>query len=122
MGRENLEDYNADFLTMLQTWDAAVNYFPSTDGKRDQPIEIANLLGWAQLRKPNSVQMNRTADACNATYKLLQDGHVKRDDLADLTVNQVREICTRAQANVDRVVKTAKVHKYSAAASVGSPR
>ena len=53
--------------------------------------------------------MNRTADACNATYKLLQDGHVKRDDLADLTVNQVREICTRAQANVDRVVKTGLV-------------
>ena len=108
---------------MLQTWEAAVNFSPSRDGGGYQPVDVATLIGWTQQRSDSDrPQMNRTADACNATYKLLQDGHVKRDDLADLTVNQVREICTRAQANVDRVVKTAKVHKYSAAASVGSPR
>jgi hypothetical protein len=50
MGRENMSDYNADFLTMLQTWDAAVSYFPSRDGKRDQLIEIANFLGWTPKR------------------------------------------------------------------------
>ena len=48
MGRENMADYNADFLTMLQTWDAAVAFWPSKDGQAYQPIDIANLLGWTQ--------------------------------------------------------------------------
>ena len=50
MGRENMSDYNADFLTMLQTWDAAVGYMPSKDGKPYQPIDIANFLGWTPKR------------------------------------------------------------------------
>jgi hypothetical protein len=50
MGRENMSDYNADFLTMLQTWDAAVGYMPSKDGKPYQPIDIANFLWWTQDR------------------------------------------------------------------------
>ena len=45
MGREDMSDYNADFLTMLETWDAAVNYLTSRDVTDIQPIEIANLLG-----------------------------------------------------------------------------
>jgi hypothetical protein len=60
MGRENMADYNADFLTMLETWDAAVQHLELRDGQADQPIVIASLLGWTQLRKPDSVQMNRT--------------------------------------------------------------
>ena len=50
MGRENMADYNADFLTMLQTWDAAVAFWPSKDGQAYQPIDIANLLGRTQVR------------------------------------------------------------------------
>ena len=46
MGRENMADYNADFLTMLQTWDAAVQHMESKDSKPPQPIGIAYLLGW----------------------------------------------------------------------------
>ena len=60
MGRENMDDYNADFLTMLETWDAAVNFWPSRDGQAYQPIDIANLLGWAQARSGGGEQMNRT--------------------------------------------------------------
>ena len=45
MGRENLEDYNADFLTMLQTWEAAVNFWTSTDVHYPQHIEISRLIG-----------------------------------------------------------------------------
>jgi len=109
MGRENMADYNADFLTMLQTWDAAVTFSPSKDGEKGYPVDIAILLGWTQDRSDSDrVQMNRTADACNATYKLLQDGFLKRADLVGLTVSQAREICTRAQADVDRIVKIAK--------------
>ena len=115
MGRENMSDYNADFLTMLETWDAAASYLPSKDGKSVQPIVIADLLGWTQLRRPDNIQMDRTAEACNSTHKLLQDGHLKREDLAGNTVSQVREICVRASANVDRVVNTAKKTKRPAA-------
>ena len=50
MGRENMSDYNADFLTMLQTWDAAVQHLESRDATSSQPVEIANLLGWTQDR------------------------------------------------------------------------
>jgi hypothetical protein len=60
MGRENMSDYNSDFLTMLETWDAAVNYLTTKDGKSIQPIVIAELLGWTQLRRPDNIQMDRT--------------------------------------------------------------
>ena len=122
MGRENMSDYNSDFLTMLETWDAAVSFVPSLDGTSYQPIDIANLLGWTQNRTGTegrnlkaSSQMDRTAEACNATHKLLKDGHLKREDLAGNTVSQVREICVRASANVDRIISTAKKTKRPAA-------
>jgi hypothetical protein len=44
MGRENMDDYNADFLTMLETWDAAVAFWPSRDGQAYQPIDSASPL------------------------------------------------------------------------------
>lgn len=39
-----MEDYNADFLTMLETWEAAVGHFTSVDVKPYQPNEIAKVL------------------------------------------------------------------------------
>jgi hypothetical protein len=111
MGRENMEDYNADFLTMLETWEAAVTFQNVTE---IQPIEITRLLGWTQKRSGGGDQMNSTADACNATSKLVGEGLVKRKDLVGLSVRQVREICTRAQANIKRVEKTAKKTKRPA--------
>jgi hypothetical protein len=50
MGRENMADYNADFITMLQTWDAAVTFSPLRNGEDGYPVDIAILLGWTQLR------------------------------------------------------------------------
>ena len=50
MGRVNMADYNADFLTMLQTWDAAVQHMASRDATSIQPIELADLLGWTTDR------------------------------------------------------------------------
>ena len=55
-----MSDYNSDFLTMLETWDAAVSYLPSRDGKPDKPIEVTRLLGWTQARSGGGEQMNRT--------------------------------------------------------------
>ena len=52
MGRENMSDYNADFLTMLQTWDAAVQHLESRDATSSQPIDITDLLG-CEVKPPS---------------------------------------------------------------------
>lgn len=104
MGRENMEDYNADFLTMLETWEAAVDHgVTSRDVSEQQVIEVARLLGWTQARTGGGDQMNRTAEACNSAYTLIKDGHVKRGVLHDMTVNDAREILTHASANMKRL-------------------
>jgi hypothetical protein len=50
MGRENGEDYGAEFLVMLNTWEAALQFisaeFPADRPGKPQAIEIARLLGW----------------------------------------------------------------------------
>jgi len=46
MGRENMEDYNSDFLTMLETWEAAWEWAgTSVEVQEVQAIEVATLLG-----------------------------------------------------------------------------
>lgn len=111
MGRENMEDYNADFLAMLETWEAAWKWEVTTrDVTSPQAIEVARLLGWDIPRsdRPELQQMNRTAEACNAARKLIVDKHIDRADLVELTVNEAREICGRAQANIERIEKAGK--------------
>lgn len=108
MGRENMEDYNADFLTMLETWEAAVAHLTSMDVSSAQIIDIAKLLGWTQLRTGGGVQMNRTAEACNSAFTLIRDGHVKRGDLHDMSVRDAREILVRASANMKRIDELGK--------------
>ena len=44
---KKLEDYRADFLVMLETWEAAVAYFDRLPGS-NQKIEVAGLLGWTR--------------------------------------------------------------------------
>lgn len=110
MGRENMEDYNSDFLTMLETWEAAVE-FSSRDERSIQPVEIARLLGWVQDRAYHGTdkkQMNRTAEACNSAHALIEGGYVSRSDLHDMTVNDAREILTRASANMKRLDRMAE--------------
>jgi|SRR6478736_4118845 len=115
MGRENMEDYNADFLVMLETWEATWDWKAKTssDGSSTQPIDVAILLGWTQDRAstdgyPTSKQMNRTADACNSAYQLLRNKHVTRADLHDMTVNEAREILTRASAKIKQIETAGK--------------
>jgi ParB-like chromosome segregation protein Spo0J len=113
MGRENMDDYNADFLTMLETWEAAWAWLSATRVvDKDEPLEVAVLLGWTRPRSDNTskVQMSRTAGACHAARKLILDDRVPltRADLMDLNVNQAREICERAQANIERIVSLGK--------------
>jgi len=114
MGRENMEDYNSDFLTMLETWDAAVDHLTSRDVNGAQVIEIASLLGWTQPRTGGGVQMNRVAEACNSAHALIAGGYVSRSDLHDMTVNDAREILTRASANMKRLDEIGRVNKRPA--------
>lgn len=114
MGRENMEDYNADFLTMLETWEAAVGHMTSVDVSYGQVIEISKVLGWVQPRAGGGVQMNRTAEACNSAYALIRDGYVKRSDLHDMSVRDAREILTRASANMKRLDDLGKKSKRPA--------
>ena len=60
MGRENLEDYNANFFVMFETWEAARKHLTDlaseTGSAKPQSVEIATLLGWMRapfIRKEN---------------------------------------------------------------------
>ncbi len=106
MGRENMEDFNSDFLAMLNTWEAAVK-FGDPGRQKLQAVDIARLLGWTEI-KYDSDAMNQTARACNAAFKLIQGGYLFRNDLTDLSVKQAREICGRAQGRMEQLDKVAK--------------
>ena len=40
MGRENGEDYNSDFLCLLETWEAAASYLATIFAQINQPPDI----------------------------------------------------------------------------------
>ena len=113
MGRENLEDYNADFLTMLETWEAGVRWSELFRAQSAQPIEVSKLLGWTRAQPGDriDVRANNTADACHAASQLLKGGHIVRADLIDLTVHAARNICTRALATMERLAAMGKQGK-----------
>lgn len=114
MGRENMEDYNADFLVMLETWEAAIGFrkFSGDSEKTNQALEIARLLGWIALNsKSGHPVLNDTARACNAAVKLMKGGHMSRDDLHELTVNQAREIVERVQSRIEQLDRIGKQTK-----------
>jgi ParB-like chromosome segregation protein Spo0J len=103
MGRENMEDYNADFLVMLETWEAAVG-FAGRARLEKQPTDIARVLGWTNPRTDRKFnELNDTASACVDTLELIEAGLVTRADLVDLTVKDVREICGSARATMRQV-------------------
>jgi ParB-like chromosome segregation protein Spo0J len=102
MGRENGEDYSAEFLVMLNTWEAAVN---SGHGRKNaQAVEYARILGW--LGKDG--QANNTARACSNAHKLISDGYMKRDELSGLTVRSVKQIVDRAQQRMGQLQRLGK--------------
>jgi ParB-like chromosome segregation protein Spo0J len=118
MGRENMEDYNADFLCMLETWEAAVVFVDRRGERRGklQAIDIARILGWTELHKEGSdvrhkdphITLNRTAVSCSAAYALINAGHLAREDLRDLTVHNVREIVQNLQSRIEQLDKMAR--------------
>ena len=98
MGRENGEDYNADFLVMLNTWEAALTFFSADQPKIPQAIDIARLLGWTAVTITGGKQdqMNHTARACHAAHALINGGHIARSEFEGKTVYQVESIAGAA--------------------------
>jgi hypothetical protein len=120
MGRENLEEYNAEFLVLLETWEAAYVWFKtSSEIIEPKAIEIARLLGWTRIRevgKDDWDAMNVTAAACNAALHLIEAGHIRRNDLAGLPVFSAREIVERTHSRIERLEKTGREQRHSATA------
>jgi ParB-like chromosome segregation protein Spo0J len=110
MGRENLEDYNAEFLVMLETWEAGVKFSAAAE-TGTQAVDIARLLGWTSVDVTGNDKMNNTARACNAASALIKAGHLVRADLADMAVKSAREIVERAQNRVEQIDKWAAEKK-----------
>jgi ParB-like chromosome segregation protein Spo0J len=110
MGRENMEDYNADFLVMLETWEAGLKFLARDRAQNPQPIDIAKLLGWIRSEnRPGEVRSSDTANACHAAHSLIVGGHLSRDDVRGLATAAVREIVQRAQSNIEQLEKMARV-------------
>src|SRR4051794_256634 len=80
MGRENMEDYNAVFLILLESWEAVLKSgLPCLQGRTPKAIDVARLLGWTRIRSDRGDdKMNDTAAACNAAFVLIEGGHMTR--------------------------------------------
>jgi hypothetical protein len=116
MGRENGEDYNAEFLVMLNTWEAAENFLDAPRIRKRQPIEIARLLGWTNPRHVGMAddQMNHTARACYSAAALIRGGYLSRDELNGLNVMQVEHITGAAFNRMQQAENAGKRNKATA--------
>jgi hypothetical protein len=106
LGRENSEDFNADFLTMLAAWSAAEKFFGDQGLEKSEPVEIARLLGWVE-GIGDGTRMNQTAKTCTHASKLVAGGYMNRTDLKGLAVTAVRELCGRIVAQHEMLEKMA---------------
>jgi len=114
MGRENGEDYNAEFLVMLNTWEAAMS-FSAVPRKNPQPVDIARLLGWTEARGEEHDQMNHTARACSAVHALIRGGYETRSRFEGLSVDQVERIAGAAYSRMRQTDVLGKQNKATAA-------
>ena len=115
MGRENMEEYNSEFILMLETWEATHKFLSGNAGRSPQAIEIASLLGWTQMQTVrDTAQLNDTARACNAAFALIKGGYLARDDLGGVSVRAGREIVERAQTRIEQLEELGKQGKRSA--------
>ena len=114
MGRENLEDYNADFLCMLESWRAGEAFLVDCGRQKLQPVDVARLLGWVDVRhgeRAGETVMSKTARACASAAKLIDGSWVAADQLRGLSVESVLQICERAVSRMEQIEKTAAKQK-----------
>lgn len=100
MGRENLEDFNAEFLIMLETWEAATK-FRAPREKKAEAVDIARLLGWTALDATGYDKMNHTARACNGALQLIIGGHMRQADFEGLSVKAAAELAERVISRIE---------------------
>jgi hypothetical protein len=108
MGRENSEDYNADFNCMLETWESAIGFLGGQPGR----MKIASLLGWTRLHANRGEIPNEVADTCDLAHDLIVANHYARKDFAYLSVKAVREIVQVQTARLNRVDRTGAAFKW----------
>ena len=102
MGRENLEDYNADFLCLLESWEATDGFLRA---RGPAPIEVARLLGWTVEHADKVERMTKTAKACASAHVLVSGKYLDRSEMAGLSVRSAYEICSRAQERINQLQK-----------------
>jgi hypothetical protein len=117
MGRENMEDYNADFLVMLESWEAAVLFLERDKAQKPQDIDVARLLGWLrpQPGERKDLRLDNTASACAKVSKLIEGGYIDRDTVKGLPVHSVREIAERVMAQHEMLERMGKKTQRPAA-------
>ncbi len=113
MGRENGEDYNADFNCMLETWESAIGYIKRLNMTIDR-MTVASLLGWTRFdaKSDNQERPNMVADTCDLAYNLIIEEHYDRQSFAGMSVQSVREIVTVQSSRMKRIEKTGKAFKW----------
>jgi len=108
MGRENLEDWNADFACMYEAWDSAADHLSRERESDPKAVDIARLLGWIK----KSGDTNETGQACASAKTLIDADHISVDDIKGLTVFDVRELC---QHTANRIAQTHKIKNVTEA-------
>ena len=115
MGRENGEDYNADFMSLLETWEAAIEFRGSAAAAKSQPVEIAKLLGWLRTKKDNRKGrntrpgMNVTAEACAEIHRLIASQYMGRSGFSGISVRLAHDVAAGVLKQLDQVDKHAQM-------------
>lgn len=103
MGRENMEEFNADFLIMYEAWEAASKWSARVR-KSDQQIDIARTLGWLG----SDGKANNTARACDNAYRLIQSEHMQLADLDGLSVSGAQQVVERVLSRIEMIERLGK--------------
>jgi ParB/RepB/Spo0J family partition protein len=103
MGRENMEEFNADFLVMYEAWEAAVKFCARTR-KNTKQIDLARLLGWLAA----DGKANATARACDSAHQLIRGGHMQLIDLEGLSVSGAQQVVERVLSRIEMIERLGK--------------
>lgn len=102
MGRENLEEYMSNFLTMMNAWEGARDFLKgdAVDYK-PQVIEIARVLGW--LRPEDENKSNETGLTCSAVHQLVESTDLNLMDFRALATKPVRVAARKVKSRIKQV-------------------
>jgi hypothetical protein len=111
--RENGEDYDSDFLIMLNTWEGGAGFLKGkqsvkadTTVSSSSDLAISRLLGWTRavkVRNRVDDKLTVVAEACAAAHNLISAGHMTHKEFDGLTVTEAREIASRAQTRIRQI-------------------